>query len=127
MKKSFFVAVFLAVSFLVNAQEKETMIQPGTTFTLAAVDGDNYRHIKFPRKNIIIKRGAIANFNELIGEQLVVSEVKSGAENTYVVLKRKNGKPFFRFFPTVDANLEKALERGELRAAEPTKNQLAQK
>ncbi len=114
MKKSFLFLAFLATSLLVSAQNSESTVQEGDILILAAVDGDRYHHINFPRKNIIMKRGAMANYDALVGKKLVVASID--ANNTAkAVLKRKDGKPFFRFFPKVTANVEKAIKSGELK------------
>jgi hypothetical protein len=90
------------------------MIDQGTILTLGTVSASGYGHIDFPRKNIIIKRGAIANFNALEGEKVRVKEVRSDNGATEVVLQREDGRNFFRFWPTVTADLEQALKKGEL-------------
>ncbi|MET7029884.1 hypothetical protein [Sediminicola luteus] len=98
------------------AQESDTQISKGSIYTLSDPTGHNYKHIDFPRRNIIIKRGAIANYNSLVGMEIVVKElIKDSDGSTTAILERKDGRPFFRFFPTVEANLEKALAVGELK------------
>ena len=49
------------------------------------------------------------------GAEVVVESINKKADNTIeVILKRKDGKKFFNYLPTVSANLEKAIEKGEL-------------
>ena len=97
-----------------TAQENSPSLDKGTKFILGEVSAEGYAHIDFPRKNVIIKRGAIANFNSLEGVKVVVAEVRSKNNTTEVVLKRKDGLNFFRFWPTVTADVDKAIAQGEL-------------
>ena len=116
MRKLFFFIVSLAAFPAVYAQEESLILAEGDVIILGAPRGSDYKHIDFPRKNIIIKRGAIANFNALIGEKSVVERIETDtAGNTEAVLKRKNGLNFFRFYPRVTADLEKALADGEIK------------
>lgn len=110
-------AIFLFCSTnAVMAQENDIQISEGSIYTLSEPTGHNYKHIDFPRRNIIIKRGAIANYNSLVGMELVVKKLITDTDgSTTAILERKDGRPFFRFFPTVEANLEKALAMGELK------------
>ncbi|TLP75633.1 hypothetical protein ES765_14940 [Maribacter sp. ACAM166] len=91
------------------------VVENGTILTLGTANAAGYQHIDFPRKNIIIKRGAIANFNNLEGQKVVVTKVSSQNGNTAVTLKRKDGRNFFRFWPTITADFEKALVNKELK------------
>ncbi|WP_373518099.1 hypothetical protein [Pricia sp.] len=114
MRKSALVAAFLFSIGLLSAQENTDIVGEVSVLTLGTVSASGYEHIDFPRKNFIIKRGAIANFNALEGEKVVVEEVRSENGATEVVLQRKDGRNFFRFWHTVEADFEKALAKGEL-------------
>ena len=99
------------------AQETTDPVSQGTVLTLSNPVGHNYKHIDFPRRNFIIKRGAIADYNSLIGMEIVVKDlVKDSDGRTKAILERKDGRPFFRFYPTVEANLEQAMAVGELKS-----------
>lgn len=105
----------LSIGFL-QAQENNEIIKKGTVLALGPTNASGYKHIHFPRKNFIIKHGAIANFNGLMGKNLVVYRIETNKFGmTNAVLKRKDGLKFFRFYPTVSADVDKALEKGELR------------
>lgn len=111
-----FVMVFIAIPIL-SAQAPSTALDEGDLVTLDIPLGSEYQHLDFPRKNIIIKRGAIPNFNNLIGEKLVVARILTDKYGrTRALLKRKDGLNFFRFYPSVTADLEKALADGEIKA-----------
>ena len=93
MKKTFLVlSLFVSLATL-NAQENELVIKEGSVLVLGEPSVNGYEHIDFPRKNIILKRGAVANFNNLAGD----------------------GRPFFRFYPKVSSDIETALAKGELK------------
>ncbi|MFK7811192.1 MAG: hypothetical protein AB8B59_01785 [Maribacter sp.] len=117
--------VILIASFLMTtallAQENTNTINQGTILILGSTNAHGYQHIDLPRKNTIIKRGAIADYNNLEGCQVLVTEVHTRSSGTEIVLKRKDGLNFFRFFPTVKANFEKAVVKGELILIEPQK------
>lgn len=99
------------------AQESTDPISQGTVLTLNSPAGHHYKHIDFPRRNFIIKRGAIADYNSLIGMEIVVKDlIKDSDGKTKAILERKDGRPFFRFYPTVEANLEQAMAVGELKS-----------
>ena len=118
MRKTTIVIAFLFSIGMLQAQENPDVIEKGTVLTLGKVAASSYQHIDFPRKNIIIKRGAIANFNNLEGRKVVVEEVSSLNGKTTVILKRKDGRNFFRFWPTVSSDIEMALLKGELKILE---------
>ena len=118
MRKTTIVIAFLFSIGMLQAQENPDIIEKGTVLTLGKVAASSYQHIDFPRKNIIIKRGAIANFNNLEGRKVVVEEVSSLNGKTTVILKRKDGRNFFRFWPTVSSDIEMALLKGELKILE---------
>ncbi len=113
MKKTFLVLSLFASFAMLNAQENEHTIKEGSVLTLGEPSANGYQHIDFPRKNMIIKRGAIANFNGLIGQKVIVK--KMGSHNSSTLLERQDGRPFFRFYPKVASNVEKALAAGELK------------
>lgn len=116
MRKSLFILMFLSVLGISNAQTTSPMVTEGEVLTLGEPSSARYRHIDFPRKNIIIKRGAIANFSNLVGKKLIVEKVVQKENGTTkIVLKRKDGLKFFRFYPTIEANFEQALAKNELK------------
>jgi len=116
MRKSILIMAFLAAIPMLPAQETSQILSEGDVVIIGSPKGSNYQHLDFPRKNIIIKRGAIANFNNLIGLKLVVERIETDKNgNTEAVLKRKDGLNFFRFYPRVKADMEKALAEGEIK------------
>jgi hypothetical protein len=119
MKKAVLFIVYICMTISLIAQENFDIVEKGTVLTLGQVSASSYQHIDFPRKNIIIKKGAIANFYNLQGRKVIVEEVSTLKGKTTVILKRKDGRNFFRFWPTVTSDIKKALAKGELKMLEP--------
>jgi len=115
MKKAVILIVSLCMTVTLMAQESGDSVKKGTVLTLGPVSATGYQHINLPKKNFIIKRGAIANFNSLEGQKVMVEEVLTKNGETVVSIKRKDGLNFFRFWPTATTNLERALAKGELK------------
>ncbi len=97
----------------VNLQAQEVAV--GDTFEIGSPDSSQYAHLEFPRANFIIKRGGIANYKSVQGQKVVVTSIKEKKDGTKVVkIKRADGNRFFGSHWQVAANVEKALESGEL-------------
>ncbi len=114
-KSIFILTFFLCLGGVLQAQDNYDVAE-GDILVLGKAQGLEYKHIDFPKKNIIIKRGALANFNAIVGQWVVVDKLKTKKDGTAIaILKRKDGRKFFRFYPTVKANLNSALNSGELK------------
>ncbi len=118
MKKAVIFIVHICMTITLTAQKNIDIVEKGTILKLGQVSASSYQYIDFPRKNIIIKRGAIADFNNLEDRKVVVEEVSTLNGKTTVILKRKDGCNFFRFWPTVTSDIEMALAKGELKMLE---------
>ncbi len=114
MRKSILLLASIFAMGSLQAQQSTNTIEEGSVLTLGASTASGYKHIKFPRNNFIIKRGAIADFSNLEGKKVVVKKVQYFNGIAQVVIERKDGQNFFRFYPSVTANLDKALANGEL-------------
>lgn len=109
---------------LAYSQEQDTDIRQGQVFVLMAPSGNEYQHLDFPRKNMLIKKGAIPSPNYLVGEKVYVHEIlKSDSKNLEVYLKRSDGQKFYRFIDKVKAYPRLALEAGEIRYWKPSKKE----
>lgn len=116
LKNVFFLFILLTLTAS-NAQSTNYSIKKGDLLVVLKPTNNNYKHIDFPRKNIIIKRGEIADFKSLIGLKLIVLDITySKNNNPIATLQREDGKPFFRFYKTVKADLNKAIKHKELKA-----------
>ncbi|MBT8394670.1 MAG: hypothetical protein KJN66_07440 [Bacteroidia bacterium] len=110
--------LFLSFSLLAFAntsslnQEKPKI---GDVLVISENNAGHYKHIKLPRKNILIKRGVIPSYESVSGAEVKISEIK---ENKYgkvhVKLVRTDGKKFFNKIKSISATYQKAIDSGEL-------------
>lgn len=95
------------------AQEKPKV---GDTLIVLKSKGENYKFIKFPKRNILIKRGALPSYESVINSEVVITKV---LENKYgridVMLKRADGRKFFNKINSIKAIYQKAIDKGELK------------
>ncbi|MDC6388181.1 hypothetical protein PP182_05785 [Maribacter sp. PR1] len=105
-----FLTLFL-VSFGVFGQEKSNEIEVGDIFTIQTDSNLPFNHIHFPSSNFIIKRGGIANYKSLDDVKVKVVKVY---DNDVIKITSLNGKKFFNIYKYVKADIEEALENGEL-------------
>ena len=118
MRKSLNFLAFLLCIFTINAQSSIDGIAKGDILVLDEPSGASYSHVNFPRKNIIIKRGAIPNFKAILGKRLIVEAITTNEKGKVIAtLRRADGLNFFRFFPKVKADVAKALQAGELKSS----------
>ena len=123
MKKTLLIISGLFFALSVHAQDTDDPVAVGDLMIINAPTGPNFVHIHFPRKNFIIKRGGIADMKRVYSCKVVVSQIKTiDNNNTQVTLKREDGLKFFRFLPSVKADLESALLAGELKIVPPGKS-----
>lgn len=110
MKKLIFTLLFLGFCFTVSAQS-----QPKVGDELVISNSSNFNYIKFPKKNILIKRGKVGNYKSVYGDTVVVDEVITKDNgSTYVMLKKKDGTKFFGYLTTIKANYSKAIDAKEI-------------
>ncbi|WP_445733784.1 hypothetical protein [Mariniflexile sp.] len=118
--KKYVLAGFMAIGILsMNAQEsinRSMTVQKGDVIEIGHPSTSTYKHIKFPRANFIIKRGGIANYKSVQGDEVIVTDVKTTKNGiTKVDVKHKDGKRFFNTVSTVTINFEDALATNEIR------------
>jgi len=112
--------LFLASTSAFAANEKVTVNdqndpQVGDILVISEPNAHMYRHIDFPRLNMIVKRGGIASYKSVYGNEVVVRAIEENPDGTTeVILERRNGKKFFRHLKSVKADFNKAIESGEL-------------
>ncbi len=122
MKTVVFSLVFILAGFMAMAQDTSDLVAVGDIMSINVPENGSFTHIHFPRKNLIIKRGGIADMKSVHGNKVVVTDIKTMSNgNTIVSLKRKNGRKFFKYLPSVKANLESALAKGELKMPDSSK------
>lgn len=104
---------------ILNAQEGTQSltddVKVGDVFEIGRPESNKYKHIHFPRANFIIKRGGLANYKRVEGEEVVVTSVKENKDGTTLIkIKRNDGGRFFGSHTVVPADFHKALAAGEL-------------
>jgi|AntAceMinimDraft_11_1070367.scaffolds.fasta_scaffold05076_3 hypothetical protein len=84
---------------MLNAQVEHNAIAKGNVYVLSEPSGSSYKYIDFPKPSIIMKRGAIPNFNNLVGHKLIIKEIIIDNNGTNkAILGRKDGKDFLDSF-----------------------------
>lgn len=115
MKKLIITCIIFIFAVNIHAQE-ENKVEVGQVFEIVKPSGNDFQHIHFPKKNIIIKRGGIANDKFVVGKKIVVSEIKTQKDGTKkVVVKLKDGSNFYKAIPTVAIDIDNALKNGEIK------------
>lgn len=111
--------MFLMTTVMVQAQADQNVdfqkVEVGDTFEIGRPEAPTYKHIDFPRANFIIKKGGIANYKTVEGNKVVVTAVKKAKDGTIEVkIKRTDGRRFFNTHAVVSADIQSALQSGEL-------------
>lgn len=117
MKKYLVVFVFMLSALGLFAQSQKTMVdvKVGDVFEIGKLENNSYKYIQLPRLNIIKKRGGTTHDLNLEGSVVVVTGIKTKKDGTTIVkIKRQDGTRFFRTHKIITANIDKALESGEL-------------
>lgn len=117
MKKYLITGIIaLIATFSINAQEVKINVEKGDFFEIVKPSENEFKHINFPKKNFIIKRGGIASNKLVNGEKVVVTKVKKDKNGeTLIIIKTVDGGRFYKALPSVSVNFEKALNSGEIR------------
>ncbi|MGB5821856.1 MAG: hypothetical protein WBG90_20400 [Saonia sp.] len=123
------VILFLFLVPNINAQDNSDLVTVGDILVINQPSGTDFKHIFFPKKNFVIKRGGIADMKSIYGKKVVVSNVKTKDNGSIeVILKPKDGRKFFKALPSVKADLKNALIQGELKTpVEKKEDSIAQK
>ena len=119
MKKICFVLLlafgvaFANDSNLLNNNQNDPIV--GDILVIKATSNTNYNHIDFPKLNVIVKKGGLANYKSVHGNHVVVTDVKIKNDgNVYVTLEKKDKTKFFGFVKQVNADYHKSISSGEL-------------
>ncbi|QXP60828.1 hypothetical protein [Olleya sp. HaHaR_3_96] len=116
MKKLVLTLAFICICVVAFAQNQPTV---GDALVVQTPSGESYNHIDFPRLNILVKRGKLASYSPVIDNTVIVEEVITKDNATYVIIKKKDGTKFFGFQASAEVNYEKALASGELTVVTP--------
>ena len=110
MKKTLLLAVFILLTSTYGLSAQSVPLQEGQIMRIILPEDGTFNHLKFPRKNFIMK-SVDANL-------VVITDIRDTSSGTQIVLKRQDGRKFFRAFPSVTATWPAALEKGELEPVE---------
>ncbi len=112
MKKLVSILFCFGYFMMASAQDQPKI---GDALTIYQPSAQTFKHIDFPRLNILVKRGKIPNYKSVYGNAVVITEVITQDDGkVYVILKKKDGSKFFGFLSKVKANYAKALEAKEM-------------
>ena len=112
MKKLILILLCFGCFSMATAQEQPKV---GDELTIKKPTAQNFNHIDFPRRNILVKRGKLPNYKSVYGTTVVITEVITKANGTVtVILKKKDGTKFFNILSKVTANYAKALDAKEM-------------
>ncbi|QDO94072.1 hypothetical protein FNB79_08795 [Formosa sediminum] len=116
MKKVFFFAGVFMLGFSANALTvNPAPVSVGDVVTVGVPSQFAYSSINFPKSNFIIKRGGVVNYNNLAGLQVEIVSItdkKDGSREA--VIKRADGRKFFKVLSTVSVAIDEAVETHEL-------------
>ena len=119
MKKFIYLLLFV-VGFTFANNSKPLEINQndpkvGDVLIINSPSGNTYKHIDFPRLNIIAKRGGIGNYNSVNGNHVIIKEVINNENGiTHIVIERKDKSKFFGFLRQVEADYAKSIATGEI-------------
>ncbi|OIQ22273.1 hypothetical protein [Lacinutrix sp. MedPE-SW] len=110
---------FIVLSLSLSAKNSNLILQNmpevGDHYIVNENTGETYKHINFPRPNILVKRGAVASYNSVKDAIVTVTNVaKNKNGETIITVERKDGTKFFGFLKSAEINYEKALEAKEI-------------
>ena len=112
MKKLLFTIILLGCYLVTSAQNPPKV---GDQLTIKAPHAHTFNYIKFPKPNILIKRGTVDRYKSVYDNDVLVDDVETAKNgDTYVILKKKDGSKFFGYLSEVKANYAKALDAGEI-------------
>lgn len=119
MKKFGFLLLFVVGFTFANNSNvleiKQSDPKVGDVLIINSPARNTYKHIDFPRLNIIAKRGGIGNYNSVKGNHVIIKEViKNENGTTNIIIERKNKSKFFGFLKQVEANYTEAIAIGEI-------------
>ena len=106
---AFFVTAFM------YSQSSATDFSSGDTFLIGNAKFDNYKYIDFPRANFIIKKGGIANYENIKGKKVVVTSIKEKNDGKLIAtIKLVESGKFFNSHKYVTVDIDKAIKSKEL-------------
>lgn len=114
MKKYLFLAVIFSLfTSVIYAQSSNVKV--GDTFTIGEAHNNNYKHISFPKANLIIKKGGIASYKNIKGAKVTVTSVEEKKDGRVIAtIKLVSDKAFFNSHKYVTVDVAEAIREKEL-------------
>lgn len=120
--KNFLIAILIVFTSLsLNAQETNIEVKKGDIYEIVTPSGNSYKHINFPRKNIILKKGGVLTNQTVNGKEVIVTKVtkkNNGSTKIKIKVKPTDGSGFYKVIKSVTIHFEEALKSGEIRVKE---------
>jgi hypothetical protein len=116
MKKNILFA-FLMIFFTgsIFAQTHKSSVEIGDVFIIGEVSNNNYKYINFPRPNFIIKKGGMANYNNIPGEKVKVTSIKEKKDGSILAtIELTSSNNFFNSHKYVTVYITEAITEKEL-------------
>jgi hypothetical protein len=116
MKKNILLTLLMIFfTGIVFSQNSNSSVKIGDVFIIGEVANNDYKHINFPRNNFIIKKGGIANYNNIPGERVEVTSIKKNKDGSIVAtIKLTSNKNFFNSHKYVTVDITEAISEKEL-------------
>ena len=116
MRLSFLLIMFFIFNTNAIAQEVSNP-EVGDKLIISKSSEFGYKYLELPNANFILKKNGRLNYDQLIGNSVIVEKVKNNKSGTTVVLRRADGKKFFGSFPEIKADYSEAIKAGELKTS----------
>lgn len=111
--RALFTLLCMSFALVLSAQEA-SQVTVGDELTIGKASNADYQFLKLPKRNFVIKRNGVANFDALAGTKVKVTQ-KIQMENTvWATVERVNGRRFFGIQPSITVRLEDALRSNEV-------------
>jgi hypothetical protein len=116
---------FLVTTITVAQESYADVVSVGDVMIIGSPSGNSYEHVEIPRKNFIIKKGGIANISSIAQNKVEVTDLKTKNGTTLVSLKKMDGKKFFNAYRILKADLNAAINSGELKILKGGKSEMS--
>ena len=116
MKNHILCALLMGLfSGVIYSQSSNASVEIGDIFVIGEVYNNNYKHINFPRANFIIKKGGIANYNNVKDKKVEVTLIKEKNDGSLIAtIKLASNKFFFNSHKYITVEISEAISQKEL-------------
>lgn len=118
MKNQFFFIICFLLLGISGAFSQATPPEEGAELRIELPESGSFEYLDVPRNNFIMKRGGIAGVEQLDHTTVLVDEVRETPKGIQLILKRKDGKRFFKSHRYLTASWPEVAESNELTPSE---------